>query len=392
MQAFDNSRGIGARKAHFTPGLKLMSGNDAIAEGALYAGCRFYAGYPITPSSEVAETLAKRLPELGGYFLQMEDEIASMAAILGASLAGAKVMTATSGPGFSLKQENIGYGCIAEIPCVIVNVMRGGPSTGVPTKPSQGDVMQARWGTHGDHPIVVFTPDSIEELFWETVRAFNIAERYRTPVILLADEIIGHMRERLFLPKPATVNVQNRRRPRRDAGGYSAYQVPRSLVPVIPDYGEGYRFHVTGLAHDETGFPTNDPAIIEDQILRLHRKIDMGFNDIVKWEAYDLEDAEIVLVSYGSAARAARAAVTRLRSSGKKVGLFRLKTMWPFPEQQIRKLAKQAKAIVVPEMNMGQIVLEVERLAAGACPVIAVNRVDTEMLSPKQIIKAVKDL
>lgn len=392
MQAFDYSRGIGVKRPHFSSGLRLMSGNDAVAEGALYAGCRFFAGYPITPSSEIAESLAKRLPEVGGYFVQMEDEIASMAAILGASLAGAKAMTATSGPGFSLKQENIGYGCIAEIPCVIVNVMRGGPSTGVPTKVSQGDVMQARYGTHGDHPIVVFTPDSVEELFWETIRAFNIAERYRTPVILLADEVIGHMRERLFLPKVATVNVQNRRRPRRDTGDYSAYQVPRSNIPVIPDFGEGYRFHVTGLAHDETGFPTNDPVVIERELVRLHRKIEMGANEIIKWEEYHLDDAEYAVVAYGSTARTARAAVNRMRASGKRVGMFRIKTMWPFPVRAVAALSERMKALVVPELNMGQVSHVVARVAEGRCPVVPVNRVDSEMMSPKEIIKAMKDL
>ncbi len=376
----------------FKTGLRLMSGNEAIAEAALYAGCRFFAGYPITPSSEIAEHLAKRLPQVGGYFVQMEDEIAAMGAILGASLAGAKVLTATSGPGFSLKQENIGYGCIAEIPCVIVNVMRGGPSTGVPTKASQGDVMQARWGTHGDHPIVVLTPDSVEELFWETVRAFRIAERFRTPVIILADEIIGHMRERLFLPKPATVNVQGRRRPRRDTGEYSAYQIPRSDIPIIPNFGEGYRYHVTGLAHDETGFPTSEPAVIENELIRLHRKINRASNVIVKWEQYFLDDADVAVVAYGSSARSARAAVNRLRASGRKTGMFRLKTMWPFPTRAIKALSERVKAIIVPELNMGQAVLQVERAALQKCKIIRLNRVDSEMISPKQIVKIVKDL
>jgi len=301
-------------------------------------------------------------------------------------------MTATSGPGFSLKQENIGYACIAEIPCVIVNVMRGGPSTGVPTKSSQGDVMQARWGTHGDHPIVVLTPDSVEEMFWETIRAFRIAERFRTPVILLADESIAHMRERLFLPKPATVNVQGRRRPRRHTGEYSAYQTPRSDIPIIPNFGEGYRYHVTGLAHDETGFPTGDPPVIEHELVRLHRKINRASNVIVKWEQYFLDDAEVVIIAYGITARSAKAAVNRLRASGRKVGMFRLKTMWPFPTRAIRALSERVKTIIVPELNMGQAVLQVERSAGERCRVIRLNRVDSELISPRQITKIVKDL
>lgn len=391
-ERMENGSGNGKPpKEKIKSGLRLMSGNEAVAEGAVYAGCRFFAGYPITPSSEIAELLARRLPQVGGYFVQMEDEMAAMAAILGASLAGAKSLTATSGPGFSLKQENIGYACITEIPCVIVNVMRGGPSTGVPTKVSQGDVMQARWGTHGDHPIVVLTPDSVEELFWETVRAFNIAERYRTPVIILSDEIIAHMRERLFLPKPQTINVQNRRRPRRDTGKYSAYQVPRSDIPVIPNFGEGYRFHVTGLAHDETGFPTNDPAIIEAELIRLHRKIDRGFNDIVKWEQYFMDGAEIAVVAYGSTARAARAAVNRMRESGKKAGLFRIKTMWPFPEDAVAELSKKVKTIIVPELNLGQMLGEIERVVSNKCRIVPINRVDSELINPRQIIKAAKE-
>jgi 2-oxoglutarate ferredoxin oxidoreductase subunit alpha len=376
-------------------GLHLMSGNEAIAEGALYAGCNFFAGYPITPSSEVGEVLSRRLPEIGGFFLQMEDEIASMAAILGASMAGSKALTATSGPGFSLKQENIGYGCMAEIPCVIVNVMRGGPSTGVPTKSSQGDIYQTRWGTHGDHPIIVLYPNSVEELFWETIRAFNLAERYRTPVILLSDETISHMRERMFLPKPSTVTIYNRRRPRRQPDRYFPYEGGGNPdIPTMAEYGDDYRFHVTGLFHDKTGFPSNDPGTIESEMRRLMRKIDKNYNDIVKFNTYLLDDAEIAIVSVGSVSRSAKEAVNRLREDpdNPKVGLFTIKTLWPFPERAIRRLARKVSVLVVPEMNAGQLNLEVERIAQNFCEVVPLNRVDSEMITPKQLIRLVQNL
>lgn len=377
------------------PGLYLMSGNEAIAEGALYAGCKFFAGYPITPSTEIAETLSIRLPQMGGFFLQMEDEIAAMAAVLGASLAGAKAITATSGPGFSLKQENLGYGCMAEIPCVVVNVMRGGPSTGVPTRSSQGDVMQARWGTHGDHPIIVLTSNSVEELFWETIRAFNLAERYRTPVILLADETLAHMRERVFLPKPSTVTIYNRRKPRRDPDNYYPYEGGGNPdIPTMAAYGEDYRFHVTGLFHDRTGFPTNEPGTIETEMRRLMRKIEKNYNDIVKYQTYQLDDVDIAIVAYGAVSRSAKRAVDIMRANpdGPKVGLFRIKTMWPFPERAIRRLARKASVIVVPEMNAGQIVYEVERVSQNFCEVVPVNRLDTELITPTQLVKVLQDL
>ena len=376
-------------------GLHLMSGNEAIAEGALYAGCSFFAGYPITPSTEIAEVLSRRLPKIGGFFLQMEDEIASISAVLGASMAGAKAMTASSGPGMSLKQESIGYGSMAEIPCVIVNVMRGGPSTGVPTKSSQADVMQARWGTHGDHPIIVLTPNSVEELFWETIRAFNLAERYRTPVILLSDETISHMRERMFLPKPGTITIYNRRKPRRNPDRYYPYEGGGNPdIPTMAAFGEDYRFHVTGLFHDKTGFPSNDPNIIASEMRRLMRKIDKNYNDIVKFSTYMLDDAEIAIISYGAVSRTAREAVQRIRENPDmpKVGIFRIKTMWPFPERAIRRLAKKVSVMVVPEMNMGQIVYEVERASQNFCEVVPLNRVDAQVIEPKQFIKFISKL
>jgi 2-oxoglutarate ferredoxin oxidoreductase subunit alpha len=377
----------------FKTGLRLMSGNEAIAEAALYAGCRFFAGYPITPSTEIAEELSERLPQVGGFFLQMEDEIASMAAVLGASLAGAKAMTATSGPGFSLKQENIGYGCIAEIPCVIVDVQRAGPSTGMPTRNMQGDVMQARWGTHGDHPIIVLCPDSVEEAFWETIRAFNLSERYRTPVILLTDEVVGHMRERMFLPNPAAVGVYNRRKPRRLPAKYLPYQGGGSDVPTMAPFGGGYRFHVTGLFHDPTGFPTNSTEVIESETKRLLRKIERAYNDIVQWEELFLDDAEEIVLAYGCVARSAIEAVKRLRKRDRKIGLFRPKTIWPFPDQSLVKIAKRphVRRILVAELNAGQLLLEVERVAGKYCEVDGLQRLDTEMIAPRQILRAIRE-
>ena len=377
----------------FKTGLRLMSGNEAMAEAALYAGCRLFAGYPITPSTEIAEVLSDRLPQVGGFFLQMEDEIASLAAVLGGSLAGAKTMTATSGPGFSLKQENIGYGCLAEIPCVIVNVQRGGPSTGVPTGPSQGDLMQARWGTHGDHPIIALYPNGVEDAFWETIRAFNLAERYRTPVILLGDEIIAHMRERMFLPSPGTVSVYNRRKPRRLPDKYAAYSAGSTDVPTMAPFGEGYRFHVTGLLHDRTGFPTNDPAVIETETKRILRKIDRAYNDIVKWEENFMDDAEEVIVACGCVSRSALEAVKRLRKRDQKVGLFRLKTIWPFPHRALGKIARRrhVKSMLVAEMNTGQLLGEVARIAGNDCRVNGLQRIDSQMITPRQIMRALRE-
>ena len=375
-------------KLVYRPGLRLMSGNEACAEGAIYAGCSFFAGYPITPSTEIAEGLSRRLPENGGYFLQMEDEIASIAAILGASLGGVKAMTATSGPGFSLMQENIGYGCIAEIPAVIVDVQRGGPSTGVPTGCSQGDIMQARWGTHGDHPSIALYPFTVRECFELTVRAFNLAERYRTPVILLSDEIIGHMREAIDLPEIGEVKIYSRRKPRRDPDEYQPYE---GEIPTISAFGEGYRFHVTGLYHDDTGFPTNDPNVIGKQERRIVRKVIKNRQDIIQYEGLFLDDAKIVVVAAGAVARSAKAAVKRARANGRKVGLFRPKTIWPFPEDEILQLAQTADTFIVPEMNMGQIYNIVTLASQGKANIERINRVDSEIITPAQIQRLIRE-
>lgn len=368
---------------------RFMQGNEACAEGAMYAGCRFYAGYPITPSTELMEIAAARLPKLGGAFIQMEDEIASICAIVGASLGGLKSMTATSGPGFSLMQEGLGFACMAEVPCVVVNVMRSGPSTGFPTGPSQSDVMQAKWGTHGDHPAIVLTPASVGEIFHETVRAFNLSELYRTPVILLYDEIIGHMREAMTIPAPGEVVIIDRRGPTCPPAEYRPYDTQGGEIAPLASYGEGYRFHVTGLYHAADGFPTNNTKMIEEAGQRLLRKVEDNKERIWKNEEYYLDDAEIGIFAYGVSARSAKFAVRDLRKKGIKAGLLRPLTIWPFPDRAVEEMAGRVKVIIVPEMNMGQIVYEVERATRGKCEVKGVFRIDTEPIRPVQIIESV---
>lgn len=367
--------------------VKFFSGNEAVAHGALYAGCRFFAGYPITPSSEIAEVLARELPRRDGVFIQMEDEIAAMAAIIGASLAGKKSLTATSGPGFSLKQENLGYAWITEIPCVVVNVQRGGPSTGAPTSPSQQDMMQARWGTHGDHEIIALYPDSVQEQFSETVRAFNLSEKFRTPVILLSDEIIGHAREKIVLPRPGTLEVIERPKPTVPPEVYLPYDDRQGDVPPMATFGEGYRYHVTGLNHDASGFPTNSAELTEASVLRLQRKILNHYREIVEVESYYLEGAKAAVITFGATARSAKHAVKTLRAQGKRVGLLRLKTIWPFPVREVEALAKQVGFLLVPEMNSGQMVGEVQRVASRHTAVEGLPRTDNQIVTPAQIIE-----
>ncbi|MBI5886908.1 MAG: 2-oxoacid:acceptor oxidoreductase subunit alpha [Deltaproteobacteria bacterium] len=367
---------------------RLMQGNEACVEGALYAGCKFYAGYPITPSTEIAEGMSVRLPKIGGKFIQMEDEIGGIAAAIGGSLAGLKSLTATSGPGFSLKQECLGYACLAEIPLVIVNVMRGGPSTGYPTGPSQADIMQAKWGTHGDHPAIAVTPAYVQEILTETVRAFNLAEKYRTPVIVLYDEIVGHMREPITIPAPGELAVVDREKVTCKPDEYFPYDERFEIPPLAP-FGTGYRFHVTGLNHKKDGFPTNDSKQIGEGNMRIMRKIDNHLDEIWKNEEIGLEDAEIAVVAIGSTARSARYAVNEARSMGIKAGLLRPLTLWPFPDKAVTELSKRVKAIIVPEMNLGQMVLEVQRCSKKA-EVLGVHRVDGEPINPGQIIEAIK--
>ncbi len=369
----------------------MMQGNIAVAEGAIDAGCRFYAGYPITPSSEIAEQLSKRLPEIGGRFIQMEDEIAAMGAVIGASLAGVKSITATSGPGFSLKQENIGYAAIAEVPVVIVNVMRGGPSTGLPTLPAQGDVMQARWGTHGDHPIIALTPASVRESYEMTIQAFNLSEKYRVPVIVLLDEIIGHVHEKVTLLNPDEIKVINRKTPSVPPDQFLPYKNDESLIPEMANFGDGYRYHVTGLVHDETGFPTNDTPQIEAMLTRLNTKLLKYEDEILQYEETDTKDAEIGIVTYGSSSRSSRGAMRMARKQGIPVGMIRLQIIWPFPTKRIREFAKNVSHIIVPELNLGQMAHEIEHAAQGNCEVVRVNKITGEPIPPAEILEKIKE-
>lgn len=370
----------------------FLQGNEAAAHGALYAGCDFFGGYPITPSTEVAEVMSVELPKIGGKFIQMEDEIGAMAAILGASLAGAKVLTSTSGPGLSLKQELIGYGCIAEIPCVVYNVMRGGPSTGMPTGPSQSDVMCAKWGTHGDHPAICLVPASVQETYEEVIRAFNLSEKYRTPVMVMPDEIVAHMRERIVFPEPGEIEVTPRKSPTVPPEQYKPYDTSFGDVPPLASFGSGYKFHVTGLNKMQDGFPTTKAEIVQAEEERQVRKVDANIDDIVTFEEYLLDDAEVAVVAYGSTSRSARYAVNIAREQGIKAGMFRIKTFWPFPDKQIKALAGKVKGIVIPEMNLGMCSLELERCAQGKTPVLGIFRVDGEPINPDQILDKIKEV
>lgn len=366
---------------------QLLQGNEACVEGAFRAGVSFYAGYPITPSTEIAESLAARLPLTGGKFIQMEDEIGSIAAILGASLTGAKSMTATSGPGFSLMQELIGFGCITEIPCVIVNVQRLGPSTGGPTSPAQGDMMQARWGTHGDHNIIALCPTSIEETFYFTIKAFNLSEEYMVPVILLMDEIIGHMRERIRIPAPEEITIINRKQPSCPPDEYVPYSGDEKGAAILANFGSGYRYHVTGLTHDETGFPTNDPKKNDILIRRINGKIENARGNLVDFQKDHVEDAELVIFAYGSTARSALRTASEAREKGMKVGTFIPKTIWPFPQEELFKISEKVRHVLVCEMNLGQLVYEVERSVKGRAHVHLLSKASGELITPKEIMK-----
>ena len=372
--------------------IKFVQGNHACVLGALDAGMNFFAGYPITPSTEIAEISAKELPKIGGKFIQMEDEIGGVAAAIGASLTGKKALTATSGPGFSLKQENIGYAMMAEIPLVLINVQRGGPSTGLPTSPSQGDMMQAKWGTHGDHPVIALSPESVQEAYYETIRAFNLAEKYRTVVMVMTDEVVGHMREKIEIPNKEKLEIYDRKKPEKKEG-YLPYQAKDDeLVPAMASYGDGYRFHVTGLAHDETGFPSNSTKNAKKLYKRLSDKINKNLDDIIEYEEFMIKDAENIIISYGATSRSARAAVKELRAEGIKVGLFRLKTVWPFPEKEIKELSKKVKNIVVAEMNLGQMVLETERIVKDDATVTLCGKANGEFITPEEIANTLKEV
>ncbi len=369
--------------------IRMMQGNTACAEGAIAAGCRFFAGYPITPSTEIAEVLAARLPKAGGNFIQMEDEIAAMGAVLGASIAGVKSMTATSGPGFSLKQENIGFAAMAEIPVVVVDVQRGGPSTGLPTHVSQSDMMQARWGTHGDHGIIALCPSTVRETFDLTVRAFNLAEKFRTPVLIMTDEITGHLYEKIEIPDQTELEIIERLKPAGPPEQYLPYAMTPSDIPPMANFGEGYRYHITGLAHDESGFPTNNPDKVEEQMRRLNRKIERYRDEIVEVEQFQTDDVQVLVIAYGATARSAKKAVLMAREAGIKAGLLKLKTIWPFPEKEILAVLSSVQTIVVPELNLGQIAHEVEWAIGRSRPVMRVNRVNGEPITPREIYSAI---
>ncbi len=371
--------------------IKLMQGNEACTMAAIAAGLRFYAGYPITPSTEIAEMCSEELPKVGGKFIQMEDEIGSISACIGASLTGAKAMTATSGPGFSLMQEAIGYAGLCEIPVVIIDVQRVGPSTGMPTSPAQGDVMQARWGTHGDHPIIALAPGNVKECYDLTFRAFELSEKYRVPVIVLMDEVIGHMREKVVLPDPSSYAIPRRPMP-ESPEGYKPYAAdPDGGVPPMAPFGTGYRWHCTGLTHDENGAPTSKPAIAGTLARRLNLKIENKTEELADYFAEELEGCDLAVVSFGSSAMASLSAVRRARKEGYKVGMLRLKTIWPFPIKTVKSLLASAKKILVPEMNLGQLALEIERSAACEQPVIRLGKANGELFHPDEVFAAIKE-
>ena len=369
----------------------FMNGDMACAEGAISAGCRFFAGYPITPATEIAERMSARLPQVGGVYIQMEDELASMSAVLGASWAGVKAMTATSGPGFSLMMENLGLGVMLETPCVLVNIQRAGPSTGLPTMVEQGDMMQARWGSHGSYEIIALVPSSPQDIFDLTIMAFNLSEKYRVPVLVMSDEVVGHMSEKVIIPYVAPEELLNRQRPEVEPEEYLPYKPDANLIPPMAVAGEGYHFPTTGLTHDERGYPVMTAEGQDRLIRRLVDKIRLNRDDIIKYKETQIEDADIIVCAYGISARVARLAVKMARDEGIRAGLLQLITVWPFAEEHIRELSLQAKAFVVPEINYGQIALEVERCAGGRARTILVPHMGGGVHSPETILRAIRE-
>ncbi len=372
-------------------GEHFMTGDEACAEGAVAAGCRFFAGYPITPATEVAEHLAERLPEVGGTYIQMEDEIAAIAAVLGGSWAGVKSMTATSGPGFSLMMENLGLGLCTETPCVIVNVQRGGPSTGLPTLGAQGDMMQARWGSHGPYEIIALAPMSPQEIFYQTIDAFNLSETYRVPVLVMTDEIVGHMSERVVIPDAKKIKTAFRTKPSGSKERFRPFLAGPGGIAPMPAAGDGYRVHITGLTHDEQGYPAMHAEAHAAMLNRITGKIRNNLDAIVRTEAFMLDDAEIAIISYGCSARTGFAAVEDARREGIKAGMLRLITVWPFPEKQIRELAARVRGFVTVEINLGQMHLEVERCAGGRVPAVLVGHAGGTIISPDDAVKTIRE-
>ncbi|RJP84576.1 MAG: 2-oxoacid:acceptor oxidoreductase subunit alpha [Desulfobacteraceae bacterium] len=373
-------------------GEHFINGDEACAEGAIAAGCTFFGAYPITPATEVAERMAERLPDQGGTFIQMEDEIAAITSILGAAWTGAKSMTATSGPGFSLMMETVGLAVVTETPCVVVNVQRGGPSTGLPTMGAQGDMMQARWGSHGDYEIIAIAPSSPQEMFDLTIEAFNLSEKYRVPVFIMSDEVVGHMSEKVVIPKASKIKTVSRPRPSGRKDRFKPYQPGPNGVPPMATIGEGYNVHVTGLTHDEQGYPVMSVDTQKEMMTRLIGKIRNNLDDIIRTESYLLDDADIVIVSYGVSARTSYTAVEQLRGMGIRAGLFRLITVWPFPEKQIRELATRVKGFVTVEINMGQICREVERCAGSKVPSYLVGHTGGTVITPDAVIQLIKEV
>ncbi|MFQ5652055.1 MAG: 2-oxoacid:acceptor oxidoreductase subunit alpha [bacterium] len=374
-------------------GAHYLDGDQACAEGALAAGCRFFAGYPITPSTEVAERIASRFPGVGGIFIQMEDELASMAAILGAAWGGKKSMTVTSGPGFSLMMENIGLGVMTETPCVVVNVQRGGPSTGLPTLPGQQDMMQARWGSHGDYELIAIVPNSPQECFDLTIQAFNLSEKYRVPVLLMMDECVGHMTEKVIIPPAEKIELVERKRYTGPADKYLPFEVGNhdGLVPMMANAGDGYRFHITGLTHDERGYPAMNAEVQQQCVTRLVEKINKNAETIIHYQEENTGDAEVVVVSYGISSRVAMRAIKLARKTGLRVGLFRLLTAWPFPERRVKELARQAKSLVMVELNLGQMFYELQRCVAGQAEVYLAPHAGGWVHDPAKVLKLIQE-
>jgi 2-oxoglutarate ferredoxin oxidoreductase subunit alpha len=372
-------------------GEHYITGDVACAEGAIAAGCKFFGAYPITPATEVAEHMAERLPDVNGTFIQMEDEIAAIASILGAAWTGTKSMTATSGPGFSLMMENLGLGVCTETPCVIINVQRTGPSTGLPTLTGQGDMMQARWGSHGDYEIIALAPASPQDCFYHTIRAFNLSEKYRVPVLVMADEIVGHMSEKVIIPDASKIKLIDRPKPRGRKDRFKLYEPGPNGVAPMPAIGDGYNVHVTGLTHDERGYPAMSVEAQEQMMTNLKGKIRNNLDDIIETEEYKMDDADIVIVSYGISVRTGLTAVDEARKLGYKAGLLRLVTVWPFPEQMIKDIAERVRGLITVEINRGQVHYEVERCAGGKAPAYLVGSAGGKIIHPDKVIELIKE-
>ncbi|MGD9950605.1 MAG: 2-oxoacid:acceptor oxidoreductase subunit alpha [Desulfobulbus sp.] len=378
-------------KSAVLTGEHYITGDVACAEGAIAAGCKFFGAYPITPATEIAEHMAERLPDIGGTFIQMEDEIAAIASILGAAWTGVKSMTATSGPGFSLMMENLGLGVCTETPCVIVNVQRTGPSTGLPTQTGQGDMMQARWGSHGDYELIALAPTSPQDCFYQTIRAFNLSEKYRVPVLIMADEIVGHMSEKVVIPEASKIHLVDRPKPSGRKDRFRLYEAGPNGVAPMPAIGDGYNIHVTGLTHDERGYPAMTVEAQEQMMTRIKGKIRNNLDDIIETESYRMEDAEIVIVSYGISVRTGLSAVDQARAMGYKVGLLRLITVWPFPEAMIRDIAGRVKGFITVEINLGQVHYEVERCAGGKAKAILVGSAGGKIIHPEKVLARIQE-